>query len=117
MPRHAASCLLALALLSAGTPARTGEPARVLSDEVCEAPFVLSVPAEVVRANRGLAIVLHDDGAGQRLVFDVGLGGVVVRLRREGKVTELARVATPLPGAGGVVVVKRLQGGLCGRLQ
>ena len=111
MPRHAASCLLTILLLSPISPALSGEAARVLSDEICKAPFVLSVPADVVRANRGLVIVAHDDGAGQRLVFDVGLNAVVVRLRREGRVTELARAAAPLPGSGGAVVIKRPQGG------
>jgi hypothetical protein len=111
MPRHTTSFLLAIILLSMGTPARPAEPATFLSDEVAQAPFVLSVPAEVVRAQRGLSIVVHDDGAGQGLVFDVGLGAVGVTLRRGGKVTELARVAAALPGAGGVIVVKRLPQG------
>lgn len=111
MPRHTTSCLLAIILLSVEIPALSAAATKVLSDEVCQAPFVLSVPAEVIRANRGLVIVMHDDGAGQRLVFDVGLRGVIVRLRREGKVTELARAVAPLPGTGGMVVFKRLQSG------
>lgn len=111
MPRPGASLLLAIILLSLGAPALPAEVAKVLSDEVCEAPFVLSVPADVVRANRGLTVVVHDDGAGQRLVFDVGLSAVAVTLRRGGKVTDLGRAAAALPGAGGTVVLKRLPGG------
>lgn len=111
MPRHAAGCLLAVILLGTAIPARSAEAVRVLSDEACEAPFVLSIPAKVVHANHGLVIVLHDDGAGQGLVFDVGLGAVSVTLRRNGQVSELGRAAAPLPGPGGMVVVKRLPKG------
>ena len=111
MPRYAAICLLAILQLSPAIPAPSREAATILSGEPCNVPFVLSVPADVVRANRGLVIVAHDDGAGQRLVFDIGLNAVVVSLRREGKVTELARAAAPLPGSGGTVVIKRPRGG------
>ncbi|MBI2301606.1 MAG: hypothetical protein HYU66_22110, partial [Armatimonadetes bacterium] len=104
-------CVLAIVLLSAATGAQPAESVRVLSDEGCQAPFVLSVPAGVVRAHDGLDIVLHDDGAGQALVFDLGPRAVVVTLRRGGRTAELARAAVPLPVAGGRVVIKRPQGG------
>ena len=111
MPRYAAICLLALLHLNPAIPAPSGVATTILSGEPCSAPFVLSVPADVVRTNRGLVVVAHDDGAGQRLAFHIGLDAVVVRLQREGKVTELARVAVPLPGSGGTVVIKRPRGG------
>ncbi|MHB8996555.1 MAG: hypothetical protein ACYC63_15020 [Armatimonadota bacterium] len=111
MSRYGIGYLLTIILLGTAIPAGAGEGAKVLSDEVCQAPFVLSVPAELVRSNRGLSIVVHDDGAEQRLVFDLGLEAVAVRLRLGEKMSELARAAAPLPGAGGLVVVKRLPKG------
>lgn len=79
----------------------------VLADGVCQAPFNLVLPADGVRAAGGLKVVAHDDEAGQRLIFDVGLDTVVVTLQRKGGATELARAQAALPGEGGQVVLKR----------
>ena len=111
MPRHATSLLLAFIILSISVPARPADVAVVLAEDVCQAPFVLSVPASLIRASNGLRIVMHDDGAGQGLIFDLGLDAVVVTLRRGGEATELARAQAPLPADGGTVVLKRLLGG------
>lgn len=111
MPWHRAGSVLAIILLGIGTPARAGEVVEHLSDEAGEAPFILSVPAKVVRANHGLAIVLRYDGPERRLVFRLDLQQVVVTLRQDGRETQLARVAAALPGAGQDVAVKRFPGG------
>ncbi len=111
MPRHATRLLLAFILLNISVTARPQDPAVVLAEDVCQAPFVLSIPASLIRANNGLRIAMHDDGAGQGLTLDLGLDAVVVTLRRGGEATELARAQAPLPPEGGSVVIKRLLGG------
>lgn len=111
MPRHATNLRLAFILLIIGSPARPQDAAVVLAEDVCQAPFVLSVPASLVRANNNLGIVMHDDGAGQGLIFDLSLDEVVVTLRRGGEAIELTRAQAPLPAEGGAVVLKRLSGG------
>jgi hypothetical protein len=65
----------------------------------------------VVRAHHGLVVVVHDDGAGQSLSFELSLKTVRVVLRRAGQATELARADVPLPGRGGLVLLKRLPQG------
>ena len=112
MPRYATSLLLAFILLSISTPARPQDAAVLLAEDVCQAPFLISVPASLIRANNGLQIVMHDDGAGQGLIFTPGPDEVVVTLRRAGEATELARARAALPADGGTVVLKRPRGGL-----
>ena len=111
MPRYATSLLLAFILLNTLSPARPQDPTVVLAEDVSQAPFVLSVPTSLIRANNGLQIVMHDDGAGQGLIFTLGPDEIVVTLRRGGEATELARAQAPLPAEGGAVVLKRLSGG------
>lgn len=111
MPRHATSLLLAFILLNISIPARPADTTVVLAEDVCQAPFVISVPTSLIRPNNGLQIVMHDDGAGNGVVFDIGLDAVVVMLQADGKMTELTRAQAPLPAEGGAVVLKRLSGG------
>jgi len=112
MPRYATSLLLAFILLNTLSPARPQDPTVVLAEDVSQAPFVLSVPTSLIRANNGLQIVMHDDGAGQGLIFTLGPDEIVVTLRRGGEATELARAQAPLPADGGAVVLKRPRGGI-----
>ena len=66
MPRYISFSLFAIILLITCSIVRPADAAVVLAEDTCEVPFVLSVPAELVRANDGLGVVVHDDEAGQR---------------------------------------------------
>ncbi|MBU0610121.1 MAG: hypothetical protein KKI08_19705, partial [Armatimonadetes bacterium] len=111
MPQPSTRVLLAFALLTIGIAIPPAGAATVLSDEICAAPFVLCIPADAVRAHRGLTLVLHDDGAGHGVLFDLRPDAVAVRLRRGGETTELSSVKAAWPRKGGTVVVKRLPDG------
>lgn len=112
MPRQTTKCFLALLLLSFVTASYSAEPETFLSEETCEAPFLISVPASVVRAHRGLDVVAHAGEAGTGLIFSIGVKTVSVSLRRGDSTVELARAAAPLPAKDGQVVLKRLVDGV-----
>ncbi len=107
---QAAVCLAVLVLCAFAFAGE--EPAPVLAEEDCQAPFDLLVPAEAIRAAGGLTVIAHDDGAGGRLSFAVGLDELVVTLQGKDGPTELGRVAARLPGEGGQVVLKHTPGGI-----
>ena len=105
-----AACIALLVFSASGFAA--DQPAPVLAEGDCQAPFDLLVPAEVVRAAGGLTVIAHDDGAGARLSFAVGLEELVVTLQGNDGPTELGRVAARLPGEGGLVLLKHTPGGV-----
>lgn len=111
MPRRRLGSVLVIILLGLGVPARSGDVGRFVSDEPCDAPFILSVPTEVLRANRGLSLVLQYREPERVLVVHLGLTQVVVTLRQDGRETQLAQTRATLPGDGQRVTVVRTAGG------
>lgn len=103
------TCAIFLSLLMLAPTGATlcADDAPVLAEDICDGPFVLVVPAALVREHGSLTVVANDDGAGTRLRFDLTADAVAVSLERAGAITELARADVALPGGAGEVVVKR----------
>ena len=113
--RRSVLCAILLAVMAAGSgppaPAAADGPA-TLAAETCQAPFVLVVPAALVRERGALSVVVHDDEAGARLLFELAPDGVSVSLQRDGAAVELGRAQAPPPDGEGEIVLKRRPGGL-----
>lgn len=113
MTRSIIPAVLLVALLHLTAASAAEEPAIILAEGDCQAPFVLLVPAEIARDPGGVTIVAHDDGAGSRLSFSVGPQGCSVTLHRPDGTLELGRAEVPLPaGDDAQIVLKRKPGGV-----
>ncbi len=101
--------LLAVLALAFPNPA---DAAPVYGDDSCEAPFNLTLPAQLVHVQGGIALFVHDDEAGGRVVFHLRPGAASIVLQRGDESTELARADAPLPAKNAQIVLKRLQAGV-----
>ena len=99
-----------LALIASPLTADVDSP--TLAEDVCEAPFSIVVPGDLVRERQALSLVLHYTDAEDHVRLDVSRGEVAVTLLRGGAPSALGRGGFGRLPKGADIVVARRAGSL-----